>query len=123
MAQWISQILDNPQTGGKQRGDRDACQNQAQQPAPHADSPREQVRKTQTSEGKERGHPLYVSYSRGAQPSPDPLRPDILRRTIPDIDQRTVFVCGPAAMIEGARAALRAAGVPRSRIVYERFGY
>ncbi len=72
---------------------------------------------------RDRGYPLFVSYSRGANPSPDPLRPDVLRRAIPDIATRTVFVCGPAAMIDAARAGLRAAGVPRSRIVYERFGY
>jgi predicted ferric reductase len=72
---------------------------------------------------RDRGYPLFVSYSRGANPSPDPLRPDALRRAIPDIATRTVFVCGPASMIDAARASLRAAGVPRSRIVYERFGY
>ncbi len=72
---------------------------------------------------RDRGHPLFVSYSRGANPSPDPLRPDVLRRAIPDIATRSVFVCGPAAMIDAARASLRAAGVPGSRIVYERFGY
>jgi predicted ferric reductase len=72
---------------------------------------------------RDRGHPLFVSYSRGANPSPDPLRLDVLRRAIPDIATRSVFVCGPTAMITAARASLHAAGVPRSRIVYERFGY
>ncbi len=70
-----------------------------------------------------RGYPLFVSYSRGVDPSPDPLRPDVLRRTIPDIATRAVFVCGPAAMIQAARVSLRAAGVPHSQIAYERFGY
>jgi len=70
-----------------------------------------------------RGHPLYVSFSRGAAPSPDPLRPDTLRRLIPDIAQRSVFVCGPTSMIDAARAGLRAAGVPRDQVLYERFGY
>ena len=70
-----------------------------------------------------RGHPLYVSFSRGATPAPDPLRPDTLRRLIPDITQRCVFVCGPTAMIEAARAGLRAAGVPKGQVLYERFGY
>jgi ferredoxin-NADP reductase len=51
------------------------------------------------------------------------LRPDVLRRMIPDIATRAVFVCGPTAMINAAQASLRAAGVPRSQIAYERFGY
>jgi predicted ferric reductase len=72
---------------------------------------------------RDRGHALFVSYSRGADPSPDPLRPDVLRRMIPDIATRAVFVCGPTAMINAAQASLRAAGVPRSQIAYERFGY
>jgi ferredoxin-NADP reductase len=72
---------------------------------------------------RSRGYALIVSYSRGANPDPDPLRLDALRRAIPDIATRSVFVCGPTAMINAARASLRAAGVPRSRIVYERFGY
>jgi predicted ferric reductase len=70
-----------------------------------------------------RGHPLYVSFSRGAGPSPDPLRPDTLRRLIPDIARRSVFVCGPTSMIDAARLGLRAAGVPGERVFYERFGY
>ncbi|MFH1330834.1 MAG: ferredoxin reductase family protein [Actinomycetota bacterium] len=68
-------------------------------------------------------YPLFVSYSRGTSPTPNPLRPEALRQAIPDIAERTVFVCGPAAMIDAARAGLHAAGVPRSQIVYERFGY
>jgi len=69
------------------------------------------------------GHPLYVSFSRGATPTPDPLRPDTLRRLIPDIARRSVFVCGPTSMIDAARAGLRAAGVPKGQVFYERFGY
>lgn len=76
-----------------------------------------------TALAEQRGHPFYVSFSRGAKPTPDPLRPDTLRRLIPDIAQRSVFVCGPTPMIDAARAGLRAAGVPRDRVLYERFGY
>ena len=72
---------------------------------------------------EQRGHPLYVSFSRGASPSPDPLRPDTLLRLIPDIAQRSVFVCGPTSMIDAARAGLRGAGVPGDHVLYERFGY
>jgi predicted ferric reductase len=70
-----------------------------------------------------KGYPFFVSYSRGPNPSPDPLRPEALRQLVPDISRRSVFVCGPASMIDAARAGLRAAGVPRSRVIYERFGY
>lgn len=70
-----------------------------------------------------RGHPLYVSFSRGAHASPNPLHPDALRRLMPDIALRSVFVCGPLSMIDAARAGLRAAGVPTRHVHYERFGY
>jgi predicted ferric reductase len=72
---------------------------------------------------RSRGYLFFVSYSRGTNPAPDPLRPEVLRQAIPDIATRTVFVCGPTAMIEAARVSLRRVGVPRFRIVYERFGY
>lgn len=70
-----------------------------------------------------KGYPFFASYSRGPNPSPDPLRPEALRRLVPDIDRRSVFICGPASMIDAARAGLRAAGVPRSQVIHERFGY
>jgi predicted ferric reductase len=70
-----------------------------------------------------KGYPFFVSYSRGPNPSPDPLRPEALRRLVPDISRRSVFVCGPASMIDAARAGLRATGVPRCQVIYERFGY
>lgn len=70
-----------------------------------------------------KGYPLFVSHSRGANPAPDPLRPAILRRLLPDIAQRSVFVCGPPPMIDAARASLRVVGVPRGQVFSERFGW
>ncbi len=49
------------------------------------------------------------------------LRAEHLRELVPDIAQREVFVCGPAAMIEHARDGLRAAGVPARNVHSERF--
>ncbi len=44
-----------------------------------------------------------------------------LRRLVPDLTQREVFLCGPSAMMAAVRKALQALGVPGSRIHFERF--
>lgn len=44
-----------------------------------------------------------------------------LRRLVPDLDDRDVYVCGPPAMTDAMLARLRAAGVPRRHIHAERF--
>ncbi len=44
-----------------------------------------------------------------------------LKRLIPDIAQRTFYLCGPPAMMRFVRAGLRAQGVPRHSIRSERF--
>ena len=44
-----------------------------------------------------------------------------LRRAMPDVAQRDVFICGPDAFTESIAAACRAAGVPADRIHYESF--
>ena len=51
------------------------------------------------------------------------LSPDRLLALVPDIAERDVFVCGPPGMIDATEASLRRAGVPRRRIVSERFAY
>jgi ferredoxin-NADP reductase len=51
------------------------------------------------------------------------LTPETLERLIPDIGDRDVFVCGPPAMVEATVASLRSVGVPRRRIVTERFAF
>lgn len=51
----------------------------------------------------------------------DPLRADELRRLVPDVAERDVYVCGPAGLTAAAHAALRGAGVPARRIRTEAF--
>jgi ferredoxin-NADP reductase len=49
------------------------------------------------------------------------LSAEHLRRLVPDIAARDVYVCGPPAMAEATRESLLAAAVPRRQIVMERF--
>jgi ferredoxin-NADP reductase len=45
----------------------------------------------------------------------------MLERLVPDLAARETFVCGPPPMMKGVIGALRASGVKRSHIHYERF--
>jgi predicted ferric reductase len=49
------------------------------------------------------------------------LDPVHLRKLVPDLRERDVYVCGPPAMTDALLARLRAAGVPRRHIHAERF--
>ena len=49
------------------------------------------------------------------------LSPDHLRRLVPDIDERDVYVCGPPAMTDQTERNVRRAGVPPRHIHTERF--
>jgi predicted ferric reductase len=59
--------------------------------------------------------------------SPDGKRPAItsdgLKRTLSDIDEHDVYLCGPPSFSEGAYEALRDAGVPSRRIHHESFEF
>ncbi|WP_084693238.1 hypothetical protein [Actinomadura atramentaria] len=44
-----------------------------------------------------------------------------LRRLVPDVAAREVYLCGPPGLTAAARTALRAAGVPRGRVHAESF--
>jgi ferredoxin-NADP reductase len=46
-----------------------------------------------------------------------------LRRAMPDIADRDVFVCGPDDFTASIAAACRAAGVPARRIHFESFAF
>ncbi|RIX31047.1 ferredoxin reductase family protein [Amnibacterium setariae] len=48
---------------------------------------------------------------------------DTLRRALPDLPDRDVFICGPAAFTAGIAAACRDAGVPAARIHFESFAF
>lgn len=52
---------------------------------------------------------------------PNPLGPSALRRVVPDLAQREVYVCGPAAMTEAVVGTLRSMGVGSEQIHTEAF--
>ncbi len=52
-----------------------------------------------------------------------PLNEAALRRLVPDIAERDVYVCGPQGFIHNLRAAARGLGVPRRRIHHETFAF
>jgi predicted ferric reductase len=56
-------------------------------------------------------------------PSADWLRPHNLVRLVPDIRDRDVFVCGPAAMLADARRSLEALGLEPDRVHVEVFRF
>jgi predicted ferric reductase len=51
------------------------------------------------------------------------LSAETIQRLVPGIAERDVYVCGPPAMVTTTVASLRVAGVPRRRIVTERFAF
>jgi predicted ferric reductase len=51
----------------------------------------------------------------------DPLSASSLRRLVPDIVSRDVFVCGPTRMIDTVEKSLHELGVPRCHVHTERF--
>jgi predicted ferric reductase len=71
----------------------------------------------------DRGFGLYPLVGSRGRAQHDPLRAEALRRTVPDVAEREVFVCGPAGMTETAGRELRRAGVPRRRIHVETFEF
>jgi predicted ferric reductase len=67
-----------------------------------------------------RGAPVH--YVLGERGGDGLLSAQQLRRLVPDIAERDVFVCGPVRMTEATRESLRGAGVPPRQIVSEAFG-
>ncbi|SCG48846.1 ferredoxin reductase family protein [Micromonospora coxensis] len=60
-----------------------------------------------------------VWYVIGSRDDPGPrqvMSPDGLRRLVPDVARRDVYLCGPAGLVQESVRALRAAGVPRRQI-------
>ena len=51
------------------------------------------------------------------------LDPRSLRRLVPDLDRRDVYVCGPDGFNDLIRRAARAAGVGRNRFHVEAFAF
>jgi predicted ferric reductase len=70
-----------------------------------------------------RGAIHYLIGRRGTPEMPDdPLSAQTLRRLVPDVETRDVFVCGPASMMARMQDILRTIGVPDRQIHFERFG-
>jgi predicted ferric reductase len=66
----------------------------------------------------------YLVGRRGTAEMPtDPLDPGALRRLVPDIHDRDIYVCGPAGMTTRILSSLRRLRVPDSQIHYERFAF
>ena len=66
----------------------------------------------------------YLVGRRGTTEMPDdPLDPRALRRLVPDINDRDVYVCGPAGMMNRVLGSLRRLRVPDKQIHYERFAF
>jgi ferredoxin-NADP reductase/DMSO/TMAO reductase YedYZ heme-binding membrane subunit len=53
----------------------------------------------------------------------DPLTADRLRRLVPDIRDREIYLCGPDALVATLRADLRHLGVPASQLHSESFAF
>jgi predicted ferric reductase len=54
---------------------------------------------------------------------PDPLSAAELRRLVPDLAERDVYLCGPPGLVQAARRGLHRAKVPRRRIHIESFDF
>jgi predicted ferric reductase len=66
----------------------------------------------------------YLVGRRGSNEMPtDPLDPRALRRLVPDINDRDVYVCGPTGMMTRTLSSLRRLRVPDKQIHYERFAF
>jgi predicted ferric reductase len=70
-----------------------------------------------------RGAQLHVLTGRTGAGSPpnNPFSPEGLAALVPDIKDRDVFVCGPAAMMSAVLRSLRALKIPARQIHDERF--
>ena len=69
-----------------------------------------------------RGTLHYLVGRRGSPEVPrDAFAPKVLRRLVPDVEQRDVYVCGPASMMLEIADSLRALRVPDAQVHYERF--
>ena len=70
---------------------------------------------------RRRGAELHYVF--GDHRDAEALTPEELRRLVPDIAQRDVYVCGPPAMTDAIRATLASTGVSRRHIYTERFAF
>jgi predicted ferric reductase len=66
----------------------------------------------------------YLVGRRGSPEMPiDPLEPRALRRLVPDLHERDIYVCGPIGMMQRVLSGLRWLRIPSAQIHYERFSF
>jgi ferredoxin-NADP reductase len=66
----------------------------------------------------------YVLGSRRESPGlQDPIGPEAIRRVVPDVAERDVYLCGPASFMDAVRRSLDGLGVPPRNIHAELFAY
>jgi predicted ferric reductase len=66
----------------------------------------------------------YLVGRRGSREMPsDPLDPRALRRLVPDLHERDIYVCGPAGMMERVLSGLHWLRIAETQIHYERFNF
>jgi predicted ferric reductase len=66
----------------------------------------------------------YVVGKRGSREVPsDPFEPRELRRLVPDLKDRDIYVCGPTGMMDRVLGTLERLRIPDSQIHYERFAF
>jgi predicted ferric reductase len=66
----------------------------------------------------------YLVGRRGSREMPsDPLDPRALRRLVPDLGERDIYVCGPAGMMERVLSGLHWLRISETQIHYERFAF
>lgn len=74
-----------------------------------------------------RGRGASIHYLIGRRGEPgvpaEPLGPATLAAIVPDAADRDAYLCGPASLMQEARASLRSLGVPDDRIHLENFAY
>jgi ferredoxin-NADP reductase len=66
----------------------------------------------------------YLVGRRGSPEMPiDPLEPRALRRLVPDLHERDIYLCGPVGMMQRVLSGLRWLRIPSAQIHYERFSF
>ena len=73
------------------------------------------------------GRGLRIIYLVGRRGSPEmptePLTAEAIRRAVPDIDDRDVFVCGSNGFLSHVRSSLRKLGLRGDQVHAERFAF
>ena len=65
----------------------------------------------------------YLVGRAGKEVPTGPLSAAWLRRYVPDVAERDVYLCGPEPMMTSVRSSLRTLGVPPSQVHWEAFAY